>query len=236
MVYKGRTPLSLTSVSPQSHNIELDLNGYYDWKTTVTVTPGVTTSYVNAQMRAIPSQTTGFIDVTSSPAEANIYLDGAYQGQTSSSGPFTISNVPVGAHTVRLTLIGYQDYTTSANVVAGTTSHVGAALQPPYHPPSSTGTVSVSSSPTGANVYIDNAYKGVTPVDIEVSPGTRTVKVTLPGYLDWSTDVQVTAGGTSQVSASLTPATTSAQSGVLPFAALGALAAFGLLPAVRRRD
>ena len=70
-VYKGRTPLTLSSVSVKKHNIELDLSGYYDWKTTVSVTSGVT-SYVNAQLASIPSETTGAINVISYPAGAEI--------------------------------------------------------------------------------------------------------------------------------------------------------------------
>lgn len=97
--YRGRTPLTLTSVSAGKHTIELDLAGYYDWTSTLSVSPGVTSS-INAHLSSIPSKTTGAIDVVSYPAGAGVY---------------TISNVQVGGHTVRVALSGYQDYTTSVN-------------------------------------------------------------------------------------------------------------------------
>ncbi len=231
-VYKGRTPLTLNNVAAAPHNIELDLAGYYDWKTTVTVSAGVT-RYVNAQMSPIPSETTGRIDVVSSPAGADVYLDGVHQGKTRSSGVFTVSNVRVGTHNVKVGMAGYHDYTTSVEVRAATTSYVNAVLQPA--PVSAIGSISVTSSPAGAEIYIDNAYKGITPLTVEgISAGAHAVRVALAGYNDWSTTVQVGAGSTASASASLSPVPTqTAKAGMAPFVALAALA---LLGARRKRD
>ncbi len=109
--YRGQTPLTLTSVSAGKHAIELDLAGYYDWTSALSVSPGVTSS-ISAHLSPIPSETTGAIDVVSYPAGADVFLDEKYQGRTPSAGVYTISNVQVGGHTVRVALSGYQDYTT----------------------------------------------------------------------------------------------------------------------------
>ncbi len=231
--YKGKTPLTLSSVSAKSHVIELDLSGFYDWKSTVTVSPGVT-SYVNAQMSPIPDQNPGYISVSSSPTGASVSVDGVYQGQTSATQALVVSGVTPGTHTVALSLSGYQDYSTSVAVQSSTTTPVSAAMTP--LPPGPTGSISVSSSPAGADIYLDNAYKGITPLTLtDVSPGSHTVKVQVSGYQDWSDSVQVNAGSTSYVSASLNPIANPTQSGALPFAALGALAVFGLIFVVRKR-
>ncbi len=224
--YKGRTPLTLDNVAAAPHNIELDLADYYDWKTTVTVSAGVT-RYVNAQMSPIPSETTGRIDVVSSPAGADVYLDGVHQGKTRSSGVFTVSNVRIGTHNLKVVMAGYHDYTTSVEVRAATTSHVNAVLQPA--PVSTTGSIAVTSSPSGAEIYVDNAYKGITPLTVDgISAGTHTVMVALGGYNDWSTTVQVGAGSIASASASLSPVPTqAAKAGMAPFAALAALALLG---------
>ena len=234
--YKGKTPLTLTSVSAKKHNIELDLSGYYDWMSSVTVSPGVT-SYVNAHLTSVPSETTGAIDVVSYPAGADVFLDDKYQGKTPTAGVYAISNVAVGSHTVRVALSGYLDYTTSVVVSGATTSHVTATLQPGQQP-TSTGSISVTSSPSGAEVYIDNAYKGITPLTVDgISSGTHAVRVALAGYGDWSTTVQVGAGSTASASASLSPVPTQApHAGVAPFAVIGALGVLGLLVALHRRD
>ncbi|RXE56198.1 hypothetical protein ABH15_08595 [Methanoculleus taiwanensis] len=231
--YKGKTPLTLSSVSAKSHVIELDMNGFYDWKTTVTVSPGVT-SYVNAQMNPIPAQNPGYISVSSSPTGASVSVDGVYQGQTSATQALVVSGVTAGSHTVTLSLSGYQEYSTSVTVQSGTTTPINAAMTP--LPPGPAGSISVSSSPAGANVYLDNAYKGVSPLTLTgVSTGSHVVKVQVSGYQDWSDSVQVNADSTSYVSASLNPVTTPTQSGALPFAALGALAVLGMIFVVRKR-
>jgi hypothetical protein len=233
-VYKGRTPLTLNNVAANSHNIELDLSGYYDWKTTVSVVSGVT-RYVDARLTPLPSSP-GAIDVVSYPAGADVYLDGKYQGKTPSAGVYTISNVAVGSHTVRVSMSGYQDYTTSVDVSGATTSHVTATLQPA--PVTSAGSIAVTSSPSGAEIYVDNAYKGITPLTIDgIAAGSHTVMLAHSGYSDWTTTVQVGAGSTASVSASLAATPTQTPStGMAPFAVVGALAVLGLLAGLRKRD
>jgi len=202
--YKGTTPKTLSGVSSGAHTIELERSGYNDWKTTVRVTAGGT-SYVSASLGPIPSPTTGFISVSSSPSGANIYLNGVYQGTT----PHTIVAAAPGHYTVSLDLPGYQHYETGVDVSAGGTSSVSASLVHSPTPSPTSGTISVSSSPSGAYIYLDNTYKGIAPLTItDVSPGTHAIKATLTGYEDWSTNVEVTSGSTASVSASLTPTST----------------------------
>ena len=238
--YKGTTPKTITHISPGSHTIELEHSGYYDWTSTVRVKAG-STSYISTSLTPNPSPTTGFISVTSSPSGANIYLDGAYQGRTSASEAFIIVAIAPGHHTVSLDLSGYQHWETGVDVTVGGTSHVSASLVPSSPPPpSTTGTISVSSSPSGANVYMDNAYKGITPLTItDVSSGTHTIEVKLEGYQDWSTSVQVTAGGTASVPASLTLSPTPTPTPKAPTTVLCVIVALvisGIIAVTKRRE
>lgn len=67
-------------------------------------------------------------------------------------------------------------------------------------PPGTTGAVSVFSYPMGASVYIDGVLSGHTPGLIDgISPGTHSVRFTLPGYLDKVTSVNVQAGLTTNI-------------------------------------
>jgi hypothetical protein len=69
-----------------------------------------------------------------------------------------------------------------------------------------TGTLYISSSPRGAEVYIDNVYKGTTPVRVtDVSPGTPTVELRLNGYEIWKTTVMIGVGGWIKIDATLVP-------------------------------
>lgn len=68
-----------------------------------------------------------------------------------------------------------------------------------------TSTIQFSSSPSGAEIYLDNQYKGTTPATIaDVSYGSHTIEYRLNGYQNWQADVTV-ATGTSTYFATLTP-------------------------------
>ena len=72
--------------------------------------------------------------------------------------------------------------------------------------PEKTGSVTITSTPSGAEVYLDKEYRGTTPTTINALPsGNHTVEVRERGYKTWSQDVTVTSGSTVSVSPSLVP-------------------------------
>ncbi len=100
-------------------------------------------------------------------------------------------------------VIGYSE---SSNYRMGAGYWYGAVS---VDTPPTTGTIHITSSPSGAAIELDGERAvgpmSTTPTTITTSPGTHTIKFTLAGYQDWSTSVEVTAGGTSHVHATLTP-------------------------------
>jgi hypothetical protein len=141
------------------------------------------------------ASTTGSISITSTPPGANISLNGVDKGTVT---PATLLGITPGTHTVTLTKAGYYDWTGSATVTAGTTTNVIATL------PLITGSISVTSTPPGANIWLDGVDKGtVTPATLHITPGTHTVKLTLPGYYNWTGTVTVLAEATTDVIATL---------------------------------
>jgi hypothetical protein len=62
--------------------------------------------------------------VESRPPGARVFLDGKLVGTT----PLTMSDVPAGAHAVRLDLAGYRPWVSSVRVVAGEPGRVTASL------------------------------------------------------------------------------------------------------------
>jgi hypothetical protein len=66
------------------------------------------------------------------------------------------------------------------------------------------GSLEVVSRPAGAQVYLDGRSVGRTPLSIpNVESGAHSVRLDLPGYNSWSTTVDVKAGGSLRVAASL---------------------------------
>ncbi len=95
-----------------------------------------------------------------------------------------------------MTLNGYDDLITTVNVVEGSTTPVSAILNKTA--------IYVSSTPSGAYIYLDNQYKGATPFTItNLLPGSHPIKLTLNGYDDWITTVNVVEGRTIPVPAEL---------------------------------
>ncbi|HUT39192.1 MAG TPA: PEGA domain-containing protein [Methanoregula sp.] len=67
------------------------------------------------------------------------------------------------------------------------------------------GTIQLSSSPSGAEVYLDNQYQGSTPGTItNVEQGNHTLEFRYPGYQSWSAGISVPSG-TSHFFAALAP-------------------------------
>jgi hypothetical protein len=70
--------------------------------------------------------------------------------------------------------------------------------------PAEKGTLHLTSSPSGAEIYLDNQYKGSTPSTLsEVEPGNHTLEFRLKGYKSWKSVVTVLSG-TSNYFAALT--------------------------------
>jgi len=69
-----------------------------------------------------------------------------------------------------------------------------------------TGSISVSSSPVGASVYLDGNYEGEVPQFLnDIEQGKHSITLKLEGYEDWYEDISVGADKTVSVSPTLTP-------------------------------
>ncbi len=72
-------------------------------------------------------------------------------------------------------------------------------------PVSPTATLQVTSSPSGAEVYVDNQYRGTTPCTVgDTVPGTHSLELRSAGYTSWLSTFTVSTGS-NQVYAALTP-------------------------------
>lgn len=66
------------------------------------------------------------------------------------------------------------------------------------------GSIRVESTPSGADVYLDQSYEGKTPLTIrDVSPGSHTLRVIKSGYKEWTKTVTVYSNETTYVNAAL---------------------------------
>ncbi len=140
----------------------------------------------------------GTLRFTSSPTGASVYLDGQFIGYTPMAFGAT-----AGSHDVRIEAEGYEPFTTRVNLRGGGTETIDANL----NPVSRAGTISFSSSPAGADVYVDGRYVGTTPTGaIRFDAGRYTARFEAPGYDSASVTFDVRAGENRTVSTQLTAA------------------------------
>jgi hypothetical protein len=186
------TPDTLEFSDTDSHTVVLVLEGYEDYSAMFAATLGETKT-VSATMAAL----VGKIAIESTPSGAAIWLDGT---NTMKITPDTLEFADTDSHTVVLTLEGYEDYTTMVAATLGDTKTVNATLSAIQ-----VAKLAVESTPAGADIYVDGASTARTTPDtleFDVS-GNHDILLTLQGYEDYTTNVDVVLGETVTVSATL---------------------------------
>ena len=131
----------------------------------------------------------GTLDVQSSPAGVEVFVDGEQRGQT----PARVSLKP-GAHILELRGRGVPRVT-PINVTAGgqVSQYIEFADTPV------TGQLQVQSQPTGARVQVDGVDRGVAPVTVSsLTPGDHEVVLQSPAG-SFKQVVSVQAGGTASI-------------------------------------
>jgi hypothetical protein len=68
------------------------------------------------------------------------------------------------------------------------------------------GSLDISSIPSGSEIYVDGVYKGISPMILsDVTAGSHMLELRYPGYTSLKKSVEIKAGTTSYVDASLSP-------------------------------
>ncbi len=246
--HQGTTPVTVEGVSQGPHQLELHLAGYEVLTRTVSVVAGQGNSMNYVLSSYSSSSRYGSIDIQSDIPGAVIYLDGTYKGSTTAGRTFNLISISPGSHTLLLHVPGYNDFVQTVQVAAGQVARVNAVFSQATGAPAqaggsgagNSGSIVASSSPAGAEVYLDNQFRGVAPVTIyNVPPGAHIVNMKLNGYADWSSSTDVPSGQVTQVAASLAPGTAGTPSptrAALPVtAAIAAAGAGAVIVSARRR-
>ena len=125
----------------------------------------------------------GQMAIDSTPQGAQIQLDG--KADPSWITPFTLSGLSAGQHVVTISKPGYSSDNRTVDVASGSKSFVTTHLVQLM------ATLAVTSTPPGANVYIDGKDSGkLTPAQVSVDKGQHVVLVRKPGFLDETTSAQ----------------------------------------------
>jgi serine/threonine protein kinase len=129
----------------------------------------------------------GQMAIDSTPQGAQVQVDG--RTDPSWITPFTLSGLGAGQHSITVSKPGYSSDTRTVDVASGNKASVIAHLA------QLAATLAVSSSPAGANVYVDGKDTGkLTPAQVSVEKGQHIVLVRKSGYIDETTSAQFILG------------------------------------------
>jgi len=113
--------------------------------------------------------------------------------------PEISNNYRIFTNTIKGIIISMPSNTwASSNILSYTVRPITA---PTYY-----GRITAISHPQGAKVYLNNVYRGTTPLNLDrVTTGQHQIKLVMAGYQDWSSYISVSPSRTTTVSADLAP-------------------------------
>ncbi|WP_052291833.1 PEGA domain-containing protein [Thermococcus gammatolerans] len=187
--YIGATPLT-TNLSVGTYEITLKMKNYKNYTTTVAINPNEEVE-LNVILTPLPAHLT----LNSTPSGVEIYVNGTYRGET----PVTLKLSP-GTYTVKFIKDEYENYTMSVTLSAGEAKNISVTLNLAY------GYLSIESSPSKAEVYVDDNYIGKTPIDqYKLSTGVHEVKVEKSNYNSLTKMVTLNSSEKTKLNVILTP-------------------------------
>ncbi len=183
----GKTPIYLKKVLLGEHQAVFKFPGYESRRVVVNLLEGEPV-IINKTLESLM----GTVRVITSPAGAQVFLDGGAVGRTpKDGGPLTLAEVEEGKHILTIKKKpGYQDLEMPFTLKR----HENKLIRTPELEPSP-GTVTITSEPAGANVHRGVIFLGKTPVTLkDLAPGPIKVTVAKKGYGKITRTINVLAG------------------------------------------
>lgn len=138
----------------------------------------------------------GQLAIDSTPQGAQVQIDG--KTDPAWITPFTLAGLAAGQHSITILKAGYSSDSRTVDVASGNKAFVAARLT------QLEATLAVSSTPAGANIFVDGKNSGkVTPAQVPVDQGQHVILVRKSGFIDETTSAQFTLGQTTNYSPTL---------------------------------
>jgi len=190
-ILRDAAPVTIDGLAPGPHLIRVELAGYVPDSRTVRLAAGEKSAVeINLE------QETGLVLVHSTPAGADIAVDGAHRGKA----PLLLTDLPRGNYRIKASSPGYQEREMELRVEGRTPQKLDVTLN------SDSARLTVNSNPEGAAVVVNGLSHGVTPCVIEQVPsGESKIVLTMPNYASYQSTVTLRAGDDHKIDAELNP-------------------------------
>ena len=172
----GKTPRLIPQVLIGQHSLKLSKEGYADVNEKIIIEEGKISDYA-FDLKQVCS-----ITINSEPPSAKIEIGGVDFGYT----PAKITSLEEGVYSLKLSKSGYN------TVFDQFTLNTGYNNPLSYKLISSDRFLNISSSPSGAEVYLDGEYKGTTPTQLKnVEAGKYKLELSKKGYKSLSEKIKI---------------------------------------------
>lgn len=151
----GLTPLLMPELPIGSYRIEVALDGYKPQQLDLSVTSGKP-QRINADL----ASSSATLEIVSEPAGADVSVNGIARGKA----PITVDKIPEGLSSVEISSPGFKTYREQVRLVAGEKFTLNAPLE------AIPAELSIVTIPAGARIYLDNQFKGESPITFENLP------------------------------------------------------------------
>lgn len=162
------------------HRLQLSAAGAHDWRSSVLVKAGATTTVGPVLLGAPDAQ----LRVGSQPAGAAVTIGGVWRGRT----PLALPLPPGARYEVLVSLPGYQSVTRVVDAQPGGKLAVDAKLVPIMVE------LRVSGEPADAELWIDGTARGKLPANLSLLAGTHAIEVRRAGMQTWTSKVDLAPG------------------------------------------
>jgi formylglycine-generating enzyme required for sulfatase activity len=187
----GRAP-GVFKLTPGRHGVVLTADRYLAFRSQVDIAGEDKQQVLRATL--VPAWAP--LTVLTEPAGARVRVGGETRGMT----PVKL-DLAAGSHHLELQHDGYKDWVSDVQIVANQPQTLG-----PVRLGLPDARLGVRSSPAGASVSVGGAYRGRTPVDIDVRPETPLpVVLAKDGYESATASVTLAPGERREVKLALTP-------------------------------
>ena len=188
-VLKDPAPLLINDLRAGEHLVTAVKQGYKDARKTISLMDGQKAAI---EMKLDPVY--GLVLVYSSPAGADVQIDGADRGKT----PLLVHNLPLGKYRLKVNSQGYATKEIDLIIKDRVPMKLNINLS------SDSAMIDLSSQPAGADVTLNGIAKGKTPCIIDRIPaGTCQLELVMDGYAAYKQTLNLQAGQQEKMTAVL---------------------------------
>ena len=188
----GTTPFNIKSLAPGSYEINLKAPRYK----TETMNIKIEGLDIQQNLHVDLKPDWGFIELKSSPKDADIKINGETIGKT----PFLAPILSTG-ELVSISFPGYKAWSKKLSINAGETKKLSEIILAPAD-----GIIDLNTYPSGATITVDGKYRGNTPATLYVdAEKEHSISVFLNGYSTQKHAISLMSGVRKNLLLNLTP-------------------------------